>query len=157
VTTIHGLSSSKILPVYIKYNSRTFYASISDVNRCHELDYIATVRKGIDIEPLHFNDNPLDHLLFSSRFHKDNGANEAIQITKKIRKKLRIIGFVTDKEYFEKEVQLYRDYKQIIYYRHVDLERKKELFSNAYTLLHMINHDEAFELDVIEAMANGTL
>jgi hypothetical protein len=130
VTTIHGLSSSKILPVYIKYNSRTFYASISDVNRCHELDYIATVRKGIDIEPLHFNDNPLDHLLFSSRFHK---------------------------EYFEKEVQLYRDYKQIIYYRHVDLERKKELFSNAYTLLHMINHDEAFELDVIEAMANGTL
>ena len=58
---------------------------------------------------------------------------------------------------YKRQVQLYRDYKQIIYYRHVDLERKKELFSNAYTLLHMINHDEAFELDVIEAMANGTL
>ena len=66
----------------------SFYASISDANRCHELDYISTVRKGIDIEHLYFNDNPLDYLLFSSRFHKDKGANEAIQIAKKTRKNL---------------------------------------------------------------------
>ena len=83
VTTIHGLSSSKILPVYIKYNNRTFYVSISDADRCHELDYIATVRNGIDIEYFHFNDNPLDYLPFSSRFNKDTDANEAVQVAKK--------------------------------------------------------------------------
>lgn len=67
-----------------------------------------------------------------------------------------MIGFVADKPYFEKEVQPYIDNKQIIYEKDVDPERKKELLSNAYALLHMINHDEAFELDVVEAMASGT-
>ena len=156
VTTIHGLSSSKILPLYIKYNNRTFYVSTSDADRCHELDYITTVRNGIDIEHFHFNDKPLNYLLFCSSFHKDKGANEAIQVAKKAGKKLRMMGFVADKAYFEKEVQPYIDNKQIIYERHVDPERKKELLSNAYALLHMIRHNEAFELDVVEAMASGT-
>ena len=156
VTTIHGLSSSKILPVYKKYNNRTFYVSISDADRCHELDYIATVRNGIDVENFHFNDKPLNYLLFCSRFHKDKGAKEAIQVAKKAGKKLRMMGFIADKAYFEKEVQPHIDNKQIIYEGHVDPERKKELLSNAYALLHMINHDEAFGLDVVEAMASGT-
>ena len=64
--------------------------------------------------------------------------------------------FVADKQYFEKEVQPYIDNKQIIYEKHVDPERKKELLSNVYALLHIINHDETFELDVVEAMASGT-
>ena len=156
VTTIHGISSSKILPVYIKYNNRTFYVSISDADRCHELDYIATVRNGIDVEQFHFNDNPLDYLLFCSRFHEDTGANEAIQVAKKTGKKLRMTGFVADKSYFEKEVEPYIDNKQIIYEKHVDPERKKELLSNVYALLHIINHDETFEFDAVEAMASGT-
>ncbi len=39
---------------------------------------------------------------------------------------------------------------------HVDPERKKELLSNAYALLHMINYEEPFGLGVVEAMASGT-
>ena len=157
VTTIHGISSSKIRSVYKKYNSKTFYVSISNADRCHELDYIATVRNGIYVENFHFNDDPLDYLLFLSRtLHKDTGANEAIQIAKKTGKKLRMVGFVADKAYFEKEVQPHIDNEQIIYEKHVDLENKKELLSNAYALLRMINHDEVLGLDVVEAMASGT-
>jgi len=157
VTTIHGISSSKILPVYKKYNNKTFYVSISNADRCLELDYIATVRNGIDVENFHFNDDPLDYLLFLSRtLHKDTGANEAIQIAKKTGKKLRMVGFVADKAYFEKEVQPHIDNELIIYEKHVDPESKKELLSNAYALLHMINHDEVLGLDVVEAMASGT-
>ena len=69
---------------------------------------------------------------------------------------LRIAGFIADKVYFEKEVQPHIDNKQIIYEGHVEPERKKELLSNAYALLHMINYDEAFGLGVVEAMASGT-
>ena len=76
VPTMHGLYSSKSIPVYIKYNNRTFYVSISDADRCHELDHIVTVRNYIDIEHLHFNENPLDYLRFSSRFHNDKNANK---------------------------------------------------------------------------------
>jgi mannose-6-phosphate isomerase-like protein (cupin superfamily) len=63
---------------------------------------------------------------------------------------------IADKAYFEKEVQPHIDNKQIIYEGHVDPERKKELLSNAYALLHMINYDEAFGLGVVEAMASRT-
>ncbi|MHB8280496.1 MAG: glycosyltransferase, partial [Candidatus Humimicrobiaceae bacterium] len=40
VTTIHGFSSPKILPVYKKYNKTTHYVSISDADRSPDLDYI---------------------------------------------------------------------------------------------------------------------
>ncbi|MDY9925954.1 glycosyltransferase [Methanosarcina sp.] len=156
VTTIHGISSRKILPVYKKYNNRTFYVSISDACRCNELDYIATVRHGIKIESFHFNDKPQDYLLFLSRLHKDKGTREAIEVAKKTGRKLRIAGFIADQAYFEKEVKPHIDNEQIIYEGHVDPERKKELLSNAYALLHMINYDEPFGLGVIEAMASGT-
>ena len=156
VTTIHGISSRKILPVYKKYDNRTFYVSISDAYRCNELDYIATIRHGIDIESFCFNDNPQDYLLFLSRLHKDKGAKEAIEVAKKTGRKLRIAGFIADQAYFEKEIQPHIDNEQIIYEGHVDSERKTELLSNAYTLLHMINYDEAFGLGVVEAMASGT-
>jgi mannose-6-phosphate isomerase-like protein (cupin superfamily) len=157
VTTIHKLSSNKTLPVYKKYNNKTFYVSISNADRCPELDYIATIRNGIDVKNFHFNDDPLDYLLFLSRtLDKDTGANEAIQIAKKTGKKLRMVGFVADKAYFEKEVQPHIDNELIIYEKHVDPESKKELLSNAYALLHMINHDEVLGLDVVEAMSSGT-
>ncbi len=156
VTTIHGISSRKTLAVYKKYNNSTFYVSISDAYRCQELDYIATVMHGIDIEGLHFNDKPQDYLLFLSRLHKDKGAKEAIEVAKKTGRTLRIAGFIADQAYFEKEVQPHIDNEQIIYEGHVDPERKKELLSNAYALLHMINYEEAFGLGVVEAMASGT-
>jgi glycosyltransferase involved in cell wall biosynthesis len=97
------------------------------------------VRNGINIEHIHFNENPLDYLLFFSRFHKDKGANEAIKIVKKTGKKFRMVGSVAEEVYFEKEVQPYINNKQIIDEKHVDPENKKELLSNAYALLHMIN------------------
>jgi glycosyltransferase involved in cell wall biosynthesis len=65
-------------------------------------------------------------------------------------------GFIADQDYFEKEVQPHIDNEQIIYEGHVDPERKKELLSNAYALLHMINYNEGFGLGVVEAMASGT-
>lgn len=142
--------------VYKKYNNKTFYVSINDAYRCHDLDYIATVLHGIDIENLHFNDKSQDYLLFLSHLHKDRGAKEAIEVAKKTGRKLRIAGFIADQAYFEKEVQPHIDNEQIIYEGYINPERKKELLSNAYALLHMTNYEEAFEFGVIEAMASGT-
>ena len=49
VTTIHGFSSERIVPVYQKYNERGYYVAISDADRHASLDYIATVHHGIDM------------------------------------------------------------------------------------------------------------
>jgi hypothetical protein len=49
VTTIHGFSSPKILPVYKKYNGKCFYVAISEADKSPELDYSATIHHGIDL------------------------------------------------------------------------------------------------------------
>ena len=64
VTTIHGFSSLKIIPVYKKYNNTSHYVSISNSDRNPELEYIATVYNGINIDEFIFNREPEDYLLF---------------------------------------------------------------------------------------------
>ena len=48
LTTIHGFSSPKILPVYCKYRDG-YFVSISDSDRSPGLNYLATVYNGIDL------------------------------------------------------------------------------------------------------------
>src|ERR1700755_922702 len=71
ITTIHGFSSPKIVPVYQKYNDTSHYVSISNADRSPELDYLATVYNGLDVADFEFNDNPDDYLLYFGRIHPD--------------------------------------------------------------------------------------
>ena len=64
VTTIHGFSSPKILPVYKKYNSTGNYVSISNSDRSPELEYIATVYNGINAAEFIFSPESSNYLLF---------------------------------------------------------------------------------------------
>src|SRR3546814_5574996 len=79
VTTIHGFSSPKIIPVYKKYNGTSSYVAISDANRSPELDYLATVYNGIDTSLFDFVANPDDYLLYFGRIHPEKGAHLAIR------------------------------------------------------------------------------
>jgi hypothetical protein len=67
LTTIHGFSSPKILPVYEKYNGKGYYVSISDADRSERLSYVRTIHHGIELEQFDFNASPNDHLLFFGR------------------------------------------------------------------------------------------
>ncbi|HEY0273333.1 MAG TPA: glycosyltransferase, partial [Chitinophaga sp.] len=64
VTTIHGFSSPKILPVYQRYNDRNHYVSISHANRSPLLRYTATVYNGVRTEDFPFREQPQDYLLY---------------------------------------------------------------------------------------------
>ena len=100
LTTIHGFSSPKIVPVYKKYNSACYYVSISDADRAAELDYIATVYHGIDIENFTLEENPGGYLLFYGRIHPDKGTRQAIEIARRVQKRLIIAGIIQDHEYY---------------------------------------------------------
>src|ERR1700744_6113163 len=63
ITTIHGFSSPKIIPVYKKYNSVGHYVSISNADRSPELDYLATVYNGIKVSDFTYSKTPKDYLL----------------------------------------------------------------------------------------------
>ena len=156
LTTIHGFSSERILPVYEKYNGRVYYVSISDADRHPKLDYIATVYHGIPLEEFTLHSEPGDYLLFFGRIHHDKGTAEAIEVAKRSGMKLIIAGIIQDQRYFDEKVKPHLDGEQIVYVGSVGGRERDELLGGAYALLHLINFDEPFGLSLVEAMATGT-
>ena len=156
VTTIHGFSSPKILPVYKKYNGRVFYVAISEADKHPDLEYIATIHHGIPVDDYPFSKTPGDYLLVFGRIHNDKGVYEAIQVAKNVNMPLIIAGIIQDERYFHKKVSPFIDNKNIRYIGSVGPDRRGEILSKAFALLHLINFEEPFGLSVIEAMACGT-
>lgn len=156
VTTIHGFSSPKIIPVYKKYNPTTAYVSISDADRSPELDYLATVYNGIDTSLFPFVGKPDDYLLYFGRIHPEKGAHLAIEVAKASGRRLILAGLVQDEPYFATRVAPHVDGVQIRYVGNVGPEERCRLLGNAAALLHLIAFDEPFGLSVAEAMLCGT-
>lgn len=157
ITTIHGFSSPRILPVYQKYNGHTHYVSISNADRAPSLDYIATVYHGIDLNEFTFNNNPKgDYLLYYGRIHHDKGAREAIEIAVKLGMRLIMAGIIQDKSYFNEHIEPCLKEGEVEYIGSIGRDRRNELLGNATALLHPINFSEPFGLSVVEAMACGT-
>lgn len=156
VTTIHGFSSPKIIPVYKKYNSTGLYVSISNSDRNPELKYAATVYNGINIDEFIFSREPEDYLLFFGRIHPEKGVYESILIAKKSKRKLIISGLIQDQEYFDLKVKPYINDNDIVFVGNSGPDERLKLLGKACALLHPINFEEPFGLSVVEAMACGT-
>jgi len=156
VTTIHGFSSPKIIPVFVKYNDTNTYVSISNADRCDQLTYMATVYNGIDLDLFDFNPIPKDYLLFFGRIHPEKGTYEAIKIAKQSKKRLIISGFIQDQHYFDEKVKKYINNEDIIYVGNSNSVERNKLLGNALALLHPISFNEPFGLSVAEAMLCGT-
>jgi glycosyltransferase involved in cell wall biosynthesis len=142
ITTIHGFSSEKIIPVYKKYNAGSHYVSISDANRHPELQYLSTVYNGIETDNFDFNEHPEDYLVFFGRIHPDKGTADAIRI-------------IQDQKYFKEKVEPYFN-DSIVFIGAAGPEKRNELLGNALALLHPIYFEEPFGLSVAEAMTCGT-
>lgn len=156
LTTIHGFSSSKILPVYRKYNGRSHYVAISDSDKSPELGYIATVHHGIDVAQFPFRSAIGQYLLFFGRIHPDKGVREAIEVAKRAGVKLVIAGIIQDHDYHTTHVEPHIDGVTVEYLGSVVPEQRAEVLGQALALLHLISFDEPFGLSLIESMACGT-
>jgi glycosyltransferase involved in cell wall biosynthesis len=156
VTTIHGFSSERIVPVYKKYNGRGYYVAISDADRHASLDYVATIHHGIDMRQFATRSGARDYLLFFGRIHPDKGTAEAIEVARRAGLPLIIAGIVQDQQYFEHSVRPHVDGDRVRFIGAVGPERRNEVLGGARALLHLINFDEPFGFSVVEAMACGT-
>ena len=156
LTTIHGFSSPAIMPVYRKYNSRSYYVSISDSDRSPDLDYIATIHHGIDVAQFPFCKDDGEYLLFFGRIHPDKGVHEAIQVAQQVGIKLVIAGIIQDRDYFAAQVEPHIDGTTVEYLGSVGPDQRADVLGQALALLHLISFEEPFGLSMVESMACGT-
>jgi glycosyltransferase involved in cell wall biosynthesis len=153
LTTIHGFSSPRIMPVYEKYRDG-YFVSISDSDRAPRLNYLATVHNGIDLSLYPLRQQAGRHLVFLGRIHPDKGVHLAIEVARLSGLPLLIAGIIQDRAYFLQHVEP-RLSQSIRYVGPLDVVGKNVLFSQACALLHLNTIPERFGLVLAEANSAG--
>ncbi len=156
ITTIHGFSSPRILPVYERYDATTEYVAISNANKHPNLHYAATIHHGIDTAAFAVHPTPGDHLLFFGRIHPDKGTANAIEVARLAGRRLDIAGIIQDDAYFRDHIEPHIDGEHVRYLGPVSAAERTDVLGQAHALLHLIDFDEPFGFSVVEAMACGT-
>lgn len=156
LTTIHGFSSERIVPVYERYDDRVHYVAISAADRHPRLHYAAVVHHGIDLDAFPLGRGDGGYLLFFGRIHPDKGTAEAIDLADRTGLRLLLAGIVQDRAYFEREVAPRLDGARVRFLGPVGPDRRAELLGGARALVHLVNFEEPFGFSVVEAMACGT-
>jgi glycosyltransferase involved in cell wall biosynthesis len=154
LTTIHGFSSPQILPMYRKYRDG-YFVSISDADRHPDLEYLATVYNGIDVELYPLQEHAGEDLVFLGRIHPDKGVHLAIEVARQTGRRLIIAGIIQDKSYFQQYVEPSLNADDVCYIGPVDVAGKNQLFAGAAALLHLNTIPERFGLVLAEANAAG--
>jgi glycosyltransferase involved in cell wall biosynthesis len=153
LTTIHGFSSNKIMPIYRKYGEG-YFVSISNSDRAAGLNYLATVYNGIDLSLYPLQQAGGDDLVFLGRIHPDKGVHLAIEVARLSRMRLIIAGIIQDETYFREWVKPHLN-QNVLYIGPVDVPGKNALFARARALLHLNTIPERFGLVLVEANAAG--
>src|SRR5665811_2542159 len=154
LTTIHGFSSAKIMPIYQKYRDG-YFVSVSNSDRAPGLNYLATVYNGIDLSLYPLQEAGGDDLIFLGRIHPDKGVHLAIEVARLSGMRLIIAGIIQDETYFREQVKPHLDDQNILYIGPVGVQGKNALFARARALLHLNTIPERFGLVLAEANAAG--
>jgi glycosyltransferase involved in cell wall biosynthesis len=156
VTTIHGVSSPSILPVYREYDGDVDYVSISDADREGSLSYLATVYNGIRLADFSFRPDPGGYAVCLGRIHPDKGVHLAIAAAREAGVPLVIAGLMQDRAYFEREIEPHLDGERVRWVGMLGPQARDRLLGGALALLHLVTFEEPFGLALVEAMACGT-
>jgi glycosyltransferase involved in cell wall biosynthesis len=156
VTTIHGLSSERVLPVFKAYEDRVHYVAISAADRHPHLRYAATIHHGIRLDDYPFDPRGSEDLLFFGRIHPDKGTAEAIRAAHRADRNLVMAGIIQDQNYYDDQIAPQIDGQSVVYRGPLGSEARTKALGSARALLHLTNFDEPFGLSVVEALACGT-
>jgi glycosyltransferase involved in cell wall biosynthesis len=154
LTTIHGFSSPRIMPVYQKYRDG-YFVSISDSDRAPGLNYLATVYNGIDLALYPLHESGGADLIFLGRIHPDKGVHLAIELARLSGRRLIIAGIIQDEVYYRERLKPHIDDHSVSYIGPVGIAEKNELFARACALVHLNTIPERFGLVLAEANAAG--
>ncbi len=160
VTTLHGSAWVRAThPMLLNYKQHPF-VSLSDAERSllPDLNYIATVPNGIQIDRFPFEPEKDDYLLFAGRLSPEKGPEKAIQVAKQSGRRLILAGLIEGQyqEFYNTKVKPHLDGKQIEYVGLLSQEELAPLYRKAAAVLFLINWCEPFGLVATEAQASGT-
>jgi len=145
---------AELLSQYKKPNIITI--SNSQRTGFNNVNYLATVYNGVDIEEFKFCSKPKDYFLFIGALGEHKNPKDAILAAKKAGVKLIIAGGKKREPYFTKEIAPLIDNKQIKYIGEISGEKLTNAYKYARALLFPVKIPESFGLVMIEAMACGT-
>jgi glycosyltransferase involved in cell wall biosynthesis len=160
LTTLHGGLAGDWLLLFDYYKgwyNTISYAAKSLLPPKERL--VGVIYNAIDCASYPFNGGQReDYLLFLSRISHEKGPHLAIEVARRLQRRLIIAGNVhpVDEAYFRTQVLPHVDGDMIRYVGEVGYSQKRDLLSSAYALLAPITWAEPFGLFMVEAMACGT-
>lgn len=136
-----------------------YFVSISNSQRrdAPDLNYLATVYNGIDIDHFAFEADSEDYLMISGRVIPEKGVKEAVQIAMQTNRRLLIAGSLSKPAYwyFEEHIKPFLNDK-ILFLGMLDKEQIVKYYKKAAAVLMPIQWQEPFGLSMAEANACGT-
>lgn len=160
VATLHGPAEPATQQALSSLRDDLRFIAISDYQRqgFPDLEFVATIPNAIDVEHMGFGAEKDDYLLFIGRMTPDKGAHTAIEVARRLDRRLIMAGKVNEgpeHEYFAVQVEPHLSDK--IHFRgEVDHETKVRLYERARCTLFPIQWPEPFGLVMIESLACGT-
>jgi glycosyltransferase involved in cell wall biosynthesis len=160
LTTLHGILEPDWEELFLAYKGWYNTISFSAKTFLPEKDRFAgVIYNAIDVDSYPFKATAKqDYMLFLSRISHEKGPDIAIEVAKRMGRKLIIAGNIDTKDvpFWEEEIKPKIDNELIFFAGEADYKKKRELMSGAYCLLAPITWNEPFGLFMVEAMACGT-
>ena len=160
VTTLHGSAWVRATHPVLEAFSDQPFVSLSDAERqmLPQLNYVATVHNGIQIEMFPFESKKEDYLLFAGRLSPEKGPDMAIEVARRSDRRLLMAGLIEDQyqDFFDAKIRPYIDGKQIEYLGLLSQKDLAPYYQKAAAFLFLINWCEPFGLTAVEAQASGT-
>ncbi|HYM15118.1 MAG TPA: glycosyltransferase family 4 protein [Dehalococcoidia bacterium] len=162
LTTLHCLTTPDTQFVWDRYAGA--YNTISRSQRPPlapgrgAARFMGHVYNAVDVESFPFQADKGDDLLFLSRVAPEKGPHLAVQVARKVGRRLIIAGKVDayDRRFFDEVMRDLIDGEQIVFFGEADAQQKRELYRKAYCVLMPLTWEEPFGLVMPEAMACGT-
>ena len=158
VQSLHVPITDEIKPILHEFKDN-YYVSFSLAQRSQmpELNWVANIYHGLDLNEFQFNPHPGDYFLYLGRIAPDKGLHLAIEAAEKAGVNLVIAGRSYQSDgYWHNEIEKHIDGQKVKYVGEANYQQKKELLQNAKALLFPTQAAETFGLSMIESMASGT-
>lgn len=156
VVTMPRFFSPDSLSDYKHFNTQAHYVAVSEAGKSCELDYVATIHPGVDLQRFHFQAGQGKYLLFMESLTEAKGAAPCIDVARETGLPLLLVGDDEDREYFDRCIRPNIDGDSILHLKRAEPGMRKKLLGGAYALIQPFCNTDPFKFTAMDALACGT-